>query len=131
MTASRSQYACETQRRMGHTISDLAAIRWAEGIDTQSVLHMLREQEEAARRAGFPIIARLCLDMVDCLSEAVLGEETRLAIVATSLLESCRAIQMHGEAVGNSLRHLLKGNGFCLHEQGINNTCIQSATASE
>ncbi len=115
---------------MGHAISDLAAIRWAEGIDTDSVLRMLREQEEAADRAGFPIISRLCRNMVDYLSEAVRGEEMRLAAVATSMLESCRTIQMHGQAVGNSLRHLFNGKAFSLHGNEIDNTRIQSATAA-
>ena len=117
--STRNQYACETRRRMGLAISDLAAIRWAEGVDSHSVLCLLREQEEAARQAGFPSISRLCRDMEDCLDEAWRGEEARFTAVATSLLDSCRTIQMHAEAVANSLRCFRDDKAFSLQTNHI------------
>ena len=112
MTAARDRYARETQRRVGRAISDLAAVRWANKIDVQDVLRSLGEQAAAAQSAGFPNIERLCHNMEEYLDDARQAEEARLVAVVTSMLDSCRTIQMHAEAVANSLRRFGDGGAF-------------------
>ncbi|OHB66461.1 MAG: hypothetical protein A2V70_02700 [Planctomycetes bacterium RBG_13_63_9] len=88
---------------MERTITDLGTLQNAELGRTDPVLQRLRRQEEASRLAGFQGIARLCRDVGDCLSEARHGEQPRLAAEAATLSDVCRRVQLHAEAVGNSL----------------------------
>jgi len=98
--ASRARYASETRSRMERVMSDLAAIGEVDAGRAGGVLRRFREQHEASRVEGFTGIARLCRDMEDYLTEARGTEDQRLAAVASTLLDICRTIQLHGDAVG-------------------------------
>jgi len=108
LAAARERYACKTKQRMAHTIDQLRWIQRGDedNVEVESVVEHLRRQQEASRLAGFIGIWRLCRDAEECLAEVCPDEPARLAAVAGRLLNICRAIELHAEAVGRSLMQL-------------------------
>jgi len=97
---SRSQYASDTKARMAAAIVELQAIEKAETDEIDAAGEMLDKQSQVAHEAGFEGISRLCRDMRLFLSEARGQHHSRLTIVARKLLDVCRTVQLHADAVG-------------------------------
>ena len=100
---SRHRYARETRERMNRTMADLRAVQDGDLGNVDRVLEQLRRQEEASRLAGFQGIARLCRDMGNCLADVRNVEPPRLAVVAATLSDVCRTIQLHADNFSKSL----------------------------
>ena len=91
---------------MVRAISELQAILRYETGDIDAVLHLMREQEKASQRAGFHDIATLCRGLTDGIAEVRLGSQPWLVAVATTLLDSCRAIRVNADSIARSLPHI-------------------------
>jgi len=74
--------------------------------DINGVLRLLRKQEETSRLAGFRGIARLCREMDDYLAEACRGEQSPPATLVVALLDVCRAVELHADAVAKGVIRL-------------------------
>jgi hypothetical protein len=98
--AALRQYAEETHRRIGRTITHLLALQSQDGNGFADLLQHIQEQEIASRDAGYERVARLCQSMEDCLTGIHCGEEPRLEAVTTTLLEVCEAIRVHADVLG-------------------------------
>jgi hypothetical protein len=98
------QYARETRRRMGRAIRDLLSIQRVGSGDTSRVSAWIRQQGEASRAAGFARLARLCETMNDCLAGLRNGERPVVAPMVGTLLEVCRTVQLHADALVGALR---------------------------
>jgi hypothetical protein len=97
---SRCQYAADTSTQMASAIAELQAIQRAEVDEVDGVAAILDGQSDLAHEAGFEGIARLCQDMRHFLDEARGQHSPRLAVVASKLLDVCRTVQLHADAVG-------------------------------
>jgi predicted component of type VI protein secretion system len=89
---------------MARAIRDLLTIQRVGSGDTRRVSAWIRRQGEASRAAGFARVARLCDTMNDCLVGLRNGERPAAVPVASTLLEVCRTVQLHAEAVLRALR---------------------------
>ena len=98
------QYARETRRRMDRAIRDLLAIQRVGSGDTSRVSAWIRQQGEASRAAGFARLARLCETMNDCLAGLRNGERPVVVPMVGTLLEVCRTVQLHADALVSALR---------------------------
>jgi len=106
LAADRIRYASETRGRMACAIGGLFTVG-RDGVgEAETVSQRLREQREASRLAGFANIARLCQEMDDCLAEACREGRPRLKAVAPTLIDNCRSIQLHADAVAQGVVHL-------------------------
>ncbi len=93
---------------MAHPENELQAmLRYDTGDgDIDGVIHQMREQEEASRRAGFDHVCTLCRAMKDGVAEVRgAGCPWRSAAAAT-LFDACRAIQLHADSVAQSVLRL-------------------------
>lgn len=106
LALGRELYASETRERMAHAISELFVIRRAAACDADRVLCRLREQEKASRQAGFGNIARLCREMEQRLMAASGDGQSRLAAVAVGVVDNCRTVQLHADAVARGVVRL-------------------------
>jgi chemotaxis protein histidine kinase CheA len=95
----KERYASETTQRMARVVGQLRAATGS----VDEVVRQLREQEEAAHLVGFPGVARLCGAMEDYLAETRRGRPPELSEAATLLLEACRTIELHAEAITRGL----------------------------
>ena len=96
---ARGRYAAETRERMAHLISSLLNIQRSGSGDTSGLSHRIDQQEQASRLAGFDRVARLCQTMEASLAGLRSGELPGLAAAITTLLDVCRAIELHAEAI--------------------------------
>jgi len=96
----RNQYAADTKKQMAVAILELQAIERAEADDIDTVKAILDRQSQLADEVGFQGIARLCRDMRHFLTEANGQHPLRLPVVARKLLDVCRTVQLHADAVG-------------------------------
>lgn len=97
------QYARQTRRRMDCAIRDLLTIQRVGSGDTRRVSAWIGAQAEASRAAGFARLARLCETMCDCLSGLRDGERPVVAPIVATLLDVCRTVKWHAEAVAIAL----------------------------
>jgi hypothetical protein len=107
--AVAKQYARETRRRMDRAIRDLLTIQRVGSGDTSRVSAWIRQQGEASRAAGFVRLARLCETMNDCLAGLRNGERPVVVPMVGTLLEVCRIVQLHADALVSALRRVGTG----------------------
>jgi hypothetical protein len=101
---------------MARAIRELLSVQALGSGDTSRLSGWICEQKEASRAAGFVRVARLCETMNDCLAGLRGGERPALVPVVGALLDVCRTVQLHAEAVAQALRRARsgragKGNG--------------------
>jgi hypothetical protein len=102
---------------MAHAIHDLKAMQRSGAGDVGGVLARLREQEAAGRGAGFAPVVHLCQGAEDCLTlERLLtsdrvGTPAPQASMVAVLLDTCRTIQLHAEAVETMASYLRHRDG--------------------
>jgi hypothetical protein len=105
-------YPAATRRRMGTVIRELVAIQQAGGGDITRVLSRLDEQQKASRNAGYLPILRLCQTLADYLrlkahlAEAPGRQRPQSPSIAAILLDVCRVIQLHADAVAKTMSYL-------------------------
>lgn len=105
-------YVRETRRRMAHAIGVLKTLQKSGRGDLAGVLAPLREQEAAGRVAGCVSVVHLCESADDCLAlERLLTSDGSVAVAASAsmvrmLLDTCRTIQLHAEAVDRTAAYL-------------------------
>jgi hypothetical protein len=99
LRANRARYAADTRERMSSAVAALQAVGKTGTADIGSVTDIFDQQSRLAGEAGFEGISRLCRDMRHFLNEAPGQHTPRLAVVATRLLDVCRTIQLHADAV--------------------------------
>jgi len=102
---------------MARAIHELKAIQQSGAGDVGGVVARLREQQAAGRVAGFAPVVHLCQGAEDCLTLERLAAPgcagvwpPRASMVAV-LLDTCRAIQLHAEAVEKTASYLRHRDG--------------------
>ena len=108
-------YAVQTRRRMAHAVSELQAILRYDTGDVDGVIHQMHEQEEASRRAGFDHVLTLCRTTEEGVSEVRGNGRPQRSAAAATLLDACRAIQLHADSVAPSVFRL---DGSHMHPHG-------------
>lgn len=112
-----SAYVRETRRRMACAIGDLKALQRSGKGDLAGVLARLREQGVAGRMVGCAPVVHLCESAEDCLALKRLWTGEGGARVAPGasmvamLLDTCRTIQLHAEAVEKTARYFAGQEG--------------------
>lgn len=99
-------YAADTKQRMAGVIRELSNILRADAGDMQWVLCHVHWQEAASRAAGFQDISRMCQEMGECAGDASGADRTWLLAVAATLLDTCRAIEVHADGIAGCPRHV-------------------------
>ena len=99
LAAAKSRYVYETRQRISVIISELSAIRDNPTGDVDRPIGRIREQEGASREAGFERVARLCQAAENYLDGIGENESVQLPAVVDTVLDVCRAIELHAEAV--------------------------------
>ncbi len=111
---THATYAVQTRRRMTHAVCELQAMLRYETGDIDAVMHQMRQQEEAALRRGFERVSTLCRAMKDGVTEVRGAGRPWRSAAAASLLDACRAIQLHADSVAQGVlridpRHVRPG----------------------
>lgn len=102
---------------MACAIGDLKALQRSGKGDVASVLARLREQRAAGRMVGCVPVVHLCESAEDCLALERLRTAEGGARVAPGasmvamLLDTCRTIQLHAEAVDKTARYFAGQEG--------------------
>jgi len=110
-------YIRETRRRMACAIGDLKALQRSGKGDLAGVLARLREQGAAGRMVGCVAVVHLCESAEDCLTLDFLstaeggGRAVPGASMVAMLLDTCRTIQLHAEAVDKTARYFAGQGG--------------------
>jgi len=97
---------------MAQAIHDLKLIERSGEGDLSGVAAWLRKQQAAGRMAGYAPVVHLCQCVLDCLTLQWLLTAERAEIspprrsMLAVLLDTCRAIQLHAEAVDKTASYL-------------------------
>jgi hypothetical protein len=102
---------------MACAIGDLKAIQRSGKGNVAGVLARLREQGTAGRMVGCAPVVHLCESAEDCLALERLGtaeggvRAASGASMVAMLLDTCRTIQLHAEAVDKTARYFAGQEG--------------------
>jgi hypothetical protein len=113
---TQEQYASDTGLRMKQVAAQLLDIEQARVRNAANLHCQLHQQEEASRLAGFIGISRLCRQMQDCLKTAQEGGLPQLRVAARTLLDVCRAIEVHALGAGGRIATSSTLEACCLAE---------------
>ncbi len=111
LAAGEALYVAATKQRMARAVGELSAILQADAGDMRWVLRRVREQEKAARMAGFQYISRMCQEMAECADDARGADRTWLLAVAATLLDTCQSIEAHADGITKSTIHRTGARG--------------------
>jgi len=88
---------------MARSIHVLSDIRPDDTTGLCELLEEVRRQQAASHQAGFDRVAGLCRSMGDCLDGVRRGDQPGTVAVLDTLLDVCRAVENHADAVAATL----------------------------
>jgi len=93
------RYVLDTRHRISLAVRELQGLlHYGEG-NINSVLHLISEQEQVSRTAGFGELSRICEGMQDLLAEIYMQERPLSPSLVADLLSSCEKIRKHADSM--------------------------------